>query len=319
MQVLGLMCIKMSFIFFYVSYRSKSMPFQQLTHLFKRRIFVQGSSKVFDILTLVALAIIAAWGLAYFFSLLLMCPGHPDAFWTTLAEEKKYCFDTTMWHNSYGISDVVLDFIVILIPIPQVVQLHMSGSRKLAVLGVFSLGAFSIVASILRMVTYLQSTKVEFEPGTDTDSKAFTHTFNSRRLQFANISSVLITGVIYWAVVESGIALISCCLPTIHSFTRRKISQRSTSGPNSTQGYTQRSAFRRSILRKQGYREEKNSTSSDALELTNIAERTEPAAHSVARAGGNPVRTGDSSDENILVTRTFEIAVEPANREGSIV
>lgn len=132
---------------------------------------MNSGNRIFEIITTVALTVIGAWGIAYFFSLLFICPGHPDAFWTTLAEEKKYCIDTSTWHDSYGISDVILDFLVILLPVPQVVGLHMSGSRKIAVLGVFGLGAFSILASVLRMVTYVQSTKVEFEQGTDTDSK----------------------------------------------------------------------------------------------------------------------------------------------------
>ena len=87
------------------------------------------------------LCLILAWGLSFFFSLLFICPGHPDAFWTMLKLEKEYCLNTTLWHNTYGISDVVLDLMVILFPLPQVMQLQMSTSRKLAVLGVFSLGA----------------------------------------------------------------------------------------------------------------------------------------------------------------------------------
>lgn len=129
---------------------------------------------------------------------------------------------------------------------------------------------------------------------------------------------VLITGVIYWAVVESGVALISSCLPTIHSFTRRKLSQ-GTSQPASTRGYSQRTTFRRSVLHKQGYREEKDSNFSDTLELTNVTEPSEAAAHSVARAGGLPVSNDSNSDENILVTRTFETLEEPASRVGSMV
>lgn len=52
------------------------------------------------------------------------------------------------------------------------------------------------------MVTYLQSTAVEFEKGTDTD--------------------ILITGGIYWSVVECGVGLISCCLPTVYGVFRSK-------------------------------------------------------------------------------------------------
>lgn len=52
------------------------------------------------------------------------------------------------------------------------------------------------------MITYLQSTAAEFKPGTDTD--------------------ILITGGIYWSVVECGVGLISCCLPTVYGVFRTK-------------------------------------------------------------------------------------------------
>ena len=53
----------------------------------------------------------------------------------------------------------------------KVLKLQMSITRKLATIGVFGLGTFSVIASIIRMITYLQSTAAEFQPGTDTDSK----------------------------------------------------------------------------------------------------------------------------------------------------
>lgn len=55
------------------------------------------------------------------------------------------------------------------------------------------------------MVTYLQSTAVEFQKGTDTD--------------------ILITGGIYWSVVECGVGLISCCLPTAYGVFRSKAAE----------------------------------------------------------------------------------------------
>lgn len=102
MQIPALTAIKASFIYFY------------------RRIFNQGHEKLFGRITLAVLVIILIWGAGYFFSFLFICPGHPDAYWSTLLDEENECVNTVMLHNAYGISDVVLDFIVILLPIPWV-------------------------------------------------------------------------------------------------------------------------------------------------------------------------------------------------------
>ena len=39
-----------------------------------------------------------------------------------LRMKKKHCVDTMTLHNAYGVSDVVIDFLVILLPIPWVRQ-----------------------------------------------------------------------------------------------------------------------------------------------------------------------------------------------------
>jgi len=113
MQIPALTAVKMSFIFFY------------------RRIFNQGNDKIYARLTSAALALIAIWGVGYFFSFLFICPGHPTAYWTTLVDEKKNCINTVTLHNSYGVSDALLDLIVILLPIPAVGRCRSQIRRQL--------------------------------------------------------------------------------------------------------------------------------------------------------------------------------------------
>ena len=102
MQIPALTAIKASFIFFY------------------RRIFMTGQEKLFPWISAVTLATILIWGLGYFFGFLLICPGHPSAYWTKLSVQKEHCVNTGMLHTAYGISDVILDIVVILLPIPWV-------------------------------------------------------------------------------------------------------------------------------------------------------------------------------------------------------
>jgi len=183
MQVPALGCLKASLILFY------------------RRIFHDGLGRPMQVVLDAALALTVAWTVAFQFVFILICHRKVDAYWTTLLQEKQYCLDTVMIHDVYGVTDVVLDLIVILLPLPMVFPLRMPWHKKVAVCSLFVLGALSIVASAFRMVTYLESTKVEFEPGTDT--------------------LILITGGIYWSLVECGLALICCCLPTLQGTFRK--------------------------------------------------------------------------------------------------
>ena len=103
MQIPALATVKMSFVFFY------------------RRVFNKGSDKAFGRITVMVLALILLWGIGYFFSFLFICPGHPTAYWTTLVVEKQYCVNTVILHNAYGVSDLLLDLIIIVLPIPVVI------------------------------------------------------------------------------------------------------------------------------------------------------------------------------------------------------
>lgn len=88
--------------------------------LFYKRIFYAGTHRFLRWSLLATLALTVAWTIAFCFTFLLICHRKFDAYWTTLVDEKKYCLDTVMIHNVYGVTDVVLDLIVILLPIPMV-------------------------------------------------------------------------------------------------------------------------------------------------------------------------------------------------------
>ncbi|EDN95028.1 predicted protein [Sclerotinia sclerotiorum 1980 UF-70] len=76
----------------------------------------------------------------------------------------------------------------------------MSTSRKFAVLAVFGLGAVALVASIIRLalfvnITGIASGKIK-DPNADND--------------------LLTTRSLFWSMLESGLALIACCLPSLN-------------------------------------------------------------------------------------------------------
>ncbi|KAA8576823.1 hypothetical protein EYC84_006871 [Monilinia fructicola] len=81
--------------------------------------------------------------------------------------EKEHCVDTSKLHNAFAISDVVTDFIIISLPVPMIFGLHLTVARKIGILAIFSLGALTIAASIVRMTVFIQATAVNYDPHAD--------------------------------------------------------------------------------------------------------------------------------------------------------
>ena len=103
MQVIGLCCVKLSFIFFY------------------RRIFcVGGKLQPFNILTTVVNSIIVLWTIGFFFAFLFACKGTFAAWWTSEATLTSECVKTVELEYAFAVSDFLIDVIVISLPIPVV-------------------------------------------------------------------------------------------------------------------------------------------------------------------------------------------------------
>lgn len=104
MQPTALGLTKLSFLYFY------------------RRIFVTGVKKQdsFDILTYVAVIIVAAWTIAFLFANLFMCKGSWAALWTNLETLTTQCIKTPKMLLGLAVSDFLTDLMVILLPVPKV-------------------------------------------------------------------------------------------------------------------------------------------------------------------------------------------------------
>ena len=83
------------------------------------------------------MAAAAAWTIAFFFGTLFQC--FPI---TALAEPmyKRRCIDTAAFWYAGSITDAVLDFIILVIPIPIVLSLQLPWKQKAAVLFMFLCG-----------------------------------------------------------------------------------------------------------------------------------------------------------------------------------
>ena len=96
------------------------------------------STKRFRICAHVMLLLVTAWTLSFFFSNLFTCyPITPlvEAFYGNK------CIDAvSMWYASC-ISDIIIDFMILGMPIPMVSRLQLPLQQKLATIGMFLLGA----------------------------------------------------------------------------------------------------------------------------------------------------------------------------------
>ena len=95
-------------------------------------------SKPFRTVVRCILGLVIAWTISFFFANLFTCyPITPfiEAFY------KNNCVDgLSLWY-AMAISDIVVDFIILLMPIPIVLNLRMRLKLKIGVLSMFLLGA----------------------------------------------------------------------------------------------------------------------------------------------------------------------------------
>lgn len=129
---------------------------------FYRRIFVS-SSDVFGWLSLGMVGVVVIWTLGFFFAILFRCGTQFWALWAPLKFLLANCYGSTPMFQAFCISDVITDVLILAMPIYwvrdllrmmahivriadehttlQVTRLRLTPTKKLAVVGVFLLGA----------------------------------------------------------------------------------------------------------------------------------------------------------------------------------
>ena len=89
------------------------------------------------------LALLGGWALSFFFANLFIC--YPV---TALIEPfyGKNCVDRAAVFLSTLVTDLIFDILILVMPIPLVLQLHLPLRDRLGVLGMFLLGAMQVAA-----------------------------------------------------------------------------------------------------------------------------------------------------------------------------
>ncbi|EAW06601.1 putative integral membrane protein [Aspergillus clavatus NRRL 1] len=133
------------------------------------------------------LAVYGAW---VFISAWLTCI--PVAkFW--YPEIDGYCLNKkALWFSNSGFH-IFTDILILILPMPVLHNLQLPRRQKLALMGIFALGAFVLVTSILRLQSLLDIS-------------------NSSDPTYDN------AGAATWSAIECNVAIICACLPGIRAF-----------------------------------------------------------------------------------------------------
>ncbi|KAI9925028.1 hypothetical protein ASPWEDRAFT_119623 [Aspergillus wentii DTO 134E9] len=150
---------------------------------FYRRLF---STRTFQWATLGLNTLIATWGVGIFLACALQC--RPlKGYWDKSIDG--HCFNQNTFFIVNQVFNILMDFIILGLPIPMIWNLQRAWQDKLALNGVFALGAFVCFASIYRVVVLFWIS--------DSDP---TYTVYQATL---------------WTHIEPAIGLICSCLPVI--------------------------------------------------------------------------------------------------------
>lgn len=177
----SLACSKLSALFFY------------------RRIFcVGGKEHWFHKCIIGTIVVVILWLVVIQILTGFQCGTHFSAAWD--GNYEKYCTLSFPYLYGFAISDFLLDIWILSLPVPRVLQLNTTFSKKLAILGVFLLTFIGVFASGARMVQYIESER---------EGPSYFINHDEERV---------LTLVFFYSVLELGVSLISVNLPSLWFF-----------------------------------------------------------------------------------------------------
>ncbi|OAA50679.1 hypothetical protein NOR_01129 [Metarhizium rileyi] len=193
--VVCLGCIKASILFFY-----------------KRIFCVSGRKAALNIVVVCSIIVIGCWVVTYCFLVGFQCHTHFSALWD--GTYVKYCTYSFPVLLSEAITDFLLDVWVLVVPIPAIMKLHTSTSRKFALVGIFSLACLGVAAGIARMVVYIELMSAGPEGFIEIDQERESkHHFKGEVV--VNVFTGALTKSTFYMMMEIGVALVAVNLPSI--------------------------------------------------------------------------------------------------------
>ncbi|KAL8828087.1 MAG: hypothetical protein Q9170_006753 [Blastenia crenularia] len=193
---------------------------------FYRRIFVKGvPDSRFNIVTHISSVVVVIWTIVFFFMEIFKRGSKVEDNWGPLIKIKEGVSGAVL-NNGLFISDFLTDLWIVLLPIPLIVRLKMSITKKLTVIGVFLLGAMSVITLPQRSHTLLIQTPRSFCAAIV--RMVFNiQTINAGLAKKTDVNMGLTT-LMYWSMVEAGLSLIAANLPSIYSLFSHNVTLQST-------------------------------------------------------------------------------------------
>ena len=87
---------------------------------FCRRLFNESKRSIFNILTTCLSVAIVLWSVGFFLGFVFGCGAHVPANWGSREDLLGYCPRRLKLTNGYLVSDVILDLIILVVPLPVV-------------------------------------------------------------------------------------------------------------------------------------------------------------------------------------------------------
>jgi hypothetical protein len=103
------------------------------------RIFAR-ATRGFIIFCWIMIGVIIAWSLTFFFATVFQCGTRWDWNWSPIFFFLTKCTDTLAMLTVFTATDLLTDFIIMLMPVPLIWKLNMPTRKKVAVTAVFMVG-----------------------------------------------------------------------------------------------------------------------------------------------------------------------------------
>ncbi|KAI4241099.1 MAG: hypothetical protein L6R40_004738 [Gallowayella cf. fulva] len=192
-----------------------------------------------------------------------------------------HCVNIDQFFIASGSVNVVLDFIIFILPIPLLWRLRTSLNQKLILTAIFTVAGFVVIVSIVRVVVLSRLTKTDI-------------TWN------------FINGGI-WAETEPSVAVICACLPSLRPLFTVAASVRSKLYSNSSSTNSQKSSkwlmWGGSGLGSKGFSSSGFESMNEGEDEVNL-----PMGHNVDVYGG--ATTGDAAEGGELPERGIRVKTE---------
>ncbi|KAK7188961.1 hypothetical protein DPSP01_013239 [Paraphaeosphaeria sporulosa] len=134
--------------------------------------------------------VIVAWGITVFLIVIFNCDPIAGSWDLTLATTAK-CVDKKSFYVGGSVPNVITDLVLVIMPLPYVWRLHASVAQRIVLGGIFALGMFVSIVSMIRLSVLLDTAGGVFD---------VTYTFKD---------------VYMWSLVEINVGLTCACLPSL--------------------------------------------------------------------------------------------------------